>query len=241
MKKTGNDFVDGNVVYPSAWFQEGEPKLKLVEMSPEQRKFMENCLLGEVTAVIHRERYNPLKRLRQVVNRYALNTHKDEIVASGPVRIIHPEENIVDKLDQQLTDYSNNYVWNIAQGFVSAYGFESHEFDLFASELLHPKELERYRYNIEDHEFRGGSHESRVNWGIALVVNRRFLPYENVERYFKAKKLFDEKLEESALDSYKEYMEYIETKIYENPLFHYVVAHLQKNASRKNPRSTDLF
>ncbi len=242
MKKDGNNFVDGNVVYPGKWLQGRNPNLQLVVMSPEQRRLTEDRLLGKEMkeGVNQREGYNLAKRLRQASNKWVLNAHKNEILASGPVRILHPEEDIVDRLDQQLTNDTNFYVWDIAKCIISAYRFESQEFTLFAKELLHPKELERYRYNSENREFMSGSQASRLNVGIALVVNRRFLPDENVKRYFNAKKIFDERLEGVALDLYKESLDYRETRIYGNPLFHYVIAGFQKNDSKKNLRSTDL-
>lgn len=199
--KTG---LDDNVIYLGTLVQEkykGESR----RVTPEEREFIEECLGGKK----EKESDKQFKRVRQTVRRIVLNMHREDILASAYNPSYCAEKNIVDKLDNQLTEDIHAYTRKIAQIFVSAYyGYDTQKWNRCTP-------------------VKEGSKEG------ARIADYRFMPEENIRRYVRAKHIFDERLEDVALDAEKKYLKQIETRLHENPLYRYVL--------HRKITSTDLF
>ncbi len=232
MKKEGENYVDGNVTYLGRDYAEAESVLELKGIHPEIKEHYANILLGgngTLPEKNYKERFSFIKRLNQWLNKRNLEAHATEIVYSGNVidLSLHglPLERQVALLDIDLSSDIGMYVSEVAEGILDVYeGLDSPLFQAFAQELLHPLEVKTYTYNLEENPISLG----RLNWGIALVVNRRWMPLHNVERYRSAKKFYEIQLKGKVFSPFERFMEYLEEKIVSNPLFVYVTAEEDK-------------
>src|SRR3989338_6674499 len=199
MRKEEGNYVDGNVVYLSRDYVEAELGLSFEEIHPRVKENILNILEG------------------------GNGTIKTGNLIDLRLRGL-PLERQVALLDSSLANDTLDYVSHVATGFFEVYeGLDTLPFQAFAHELLHPREMERYRYNIEDHEFQGGEPVSRLNWGIALVVNRRWLADHNIERYRCAKAKYEQQLKGKVFSHFEGYLDHIETRIVSNPLYLYML------------------
>ncbi len=236
MRKEEGNYVDDNVIYLSRDYVEAEPGLSFEEIHPRVKENILNILEGgngTIKIKIHREGFSLVKKFLQWGNKRHTQLFAEEIIKTGNLIDLRlrglPLERQVALLDSSLANDTLDYVSHVATGFFEVYeGLDTLPFQAFAHELLHPREMERYRYNIEDHEFQGGEPVSRLNWGIALVVNRRWLADHNIERYRCAKAKYEQQLKGKVFSHFEGYLDHIETRIVSNPLYLYMLEQEKK-------------
>lgn len=165
-----------------------------------------------------RERWNLFKTFVQWKNRFVLQHARLNILSSQGLQLQDQEGLSIPALDAELTKYTQGYVFGVAMAYMADLGYGPFICTDFARKLLHPAERALLRHNLE-HCATDPEYEKIT--GIACIVNRHWLPGENIQRYRKARKCYHRDLNNIPPSS-QQLLDSLEKRITENLLYEYI-------------------